>query len=63
MFRAFSVIALLSTVALTGCFGGDALTSVKTNKSTPSHINNKTKFSEAAYGVAASPRVTTSKVV
>lgn len=32
-------------------------------KPTPSHINNKTKFSESAYGVAASPRLTTSRNV
>lgn len=30
------------------------------SKKSPKHINNKVKFSESAYGVAASPRVTTS---
>lgn len=30
------------------------------SRAVPKHINNNTKFSEAAYGVAASPRVTTS---
>lgn len=32
-------------------------------RSNSAHINNKTKFSESAYGVAASPRVTVSKNV
>ncbi len=47
-------------VALSGCFGSGSVSDVLP---TGKHINNKTKFSVAKYGVAASPRVTTSKKV
>ena len=47
-------------VALSGCFGSGSVSNVLP---TGKHINNKTKFSQAKYGVAASPRVTTSKKV
>ena len=48
-------------VAVSACGGGFFSKAVP--KSKRAHINNKTKFSQAAYGVAASPRVTTSRVV
>ncbi|WP_244447220.1 septal ring lytic transglycosylase RlpA family protein [Hoeflea sp. BAL378] len=47
--------ALVLAAAVTGCG------STSGSKSDTSHINTKTKFSVAEYGVAASPRITTAK--
>lgn len=52
---------ILSTALLGGCTGGGDIVSRAVPKK--QHINKKTKFSVAAYGVAASPRITTSKRV
>ena len=49
--------------ALTACGSGPSIYSKAVPKADRGHINNKVKFSEAAYGVAASPRVTTSRKV
>ncbi len=54
-------LLLAMGVAVSACGGGFFSKAVP--KSKRAHINNKTKFSQAAYGVAASPRVTTSRVV
>lgn len=52
----------LTATALCACSSADSI-----DRAVPladrGHINNKTKFSQAAYGVAASPRVTTSRHV
>lgn len=52
---------LVVAVLCSGCVGSSDLVSRSAPKS--KHINNNTKFSVAAYGVAASPRVTTSRTV
>ncbi|MFD0917977.1 septal ring lytic transglycosylase RlpA family protein [Pseudahrensia aquimaris] len=54
-----TIPAMLSLAALSGCFYGSTTTA--TVGSAP--INDKTKFSSEEYGVAASPRVTTSAKV
>lgn len=46
---------------LSGCYSASDVLSSSGGKK--AHINNKTKFSSSAYGVAASPRLTTSKKV
>jgi len=62
--KAFGFLVGLGSVALlSGCGGGSSVYSKAVPKSDRAHINNKTKFSESAYGVAASPRVTTSRKV
>ncbi|MEM9733866.1 MAG: septal ring lytic transglycosylase RlpA family protein [Pseudomonadota bacterium] len=52
----------VAALALSACGSADSI-----DRAVPladrGHINNKTKFSQAAYGVAASPRVTTSRHV
>ncbi len=56
------VLLVAAGVSLSGCFGGGA----SIERAAPAgaaHINNKTKFSQSRYGVAASPRVTTSRHV
>lgn len=57
----WALLALTAT-ALCACSSADSI-----DRAVPladrGHINNKTKFSQAAYGVAASPRVTTSRHV
>lgn len=57
--RKAACLALLAILAmgLAGC----SSTSKSKGKSAGSHINTKTKFSAAEYGVAASPRMTTAK--
>lgn len=50
------IMAFLA-LGLAGC----SSTSGPKNKSAPSHINTKSKFSVSEYGVAASPRMTTAK--
>ena len=47
---------------LTGCFSPADLVP-GSSSGDAAHINNKTKFSQSAYGVTASPRVTTSRNV
>ena len=54
------VLCATSALVLSGCFGSGSVSNVLPDGD---HINNKTKFSVAKYGVAASPRVTTSKKV
>lgn len=51
------MVLLIIGVGLSSCG------STPRNGSSGAHINNKTKFSSKAYGVAASPRVTTSRKV
>lgn len=60
MLRLYPLSAGLALLTLAGCNSVETLSSVSGSKS---HINNETKFSSAAYGVAASPRVTTEKAV
>jgi len=49
---------------LSGCFSSsDFIPKRSSGGSSKSYINNKTKFSTKAYGVVASPRVTTSRKV
>ena len=55
MLTRLSVVAILGA-ALAGCSSTS-----KSGKSDTSHINTKTKFSVAEYGVEASPRMTTAK--
>ena len=57
--RTAAGLALVAILAagLAGC----SSTSKSSGKSSASHINTKTKFSVAEYGVAASPRMTTAK--
>jgi rare lipoprotein A len=57
--RVAAALAALVCIGLAGC----SSTSEKRVASVPDHINTKTKFSVAEYGVAASPRVTMSKNV
>ncbi|MDF1608994.1 septal ring lytic transglycosylase RlpA family protein [Hoeflea sp. YIM 152468] len=52
-------LALLAVLSVG--LGGCSSTSKSKGKSAGSHINTKTKFSVAEYGVAASPRLTTAK--
>ena len=60
--RVVSKLCLLScTAVISGCFGSGSVQNVLPTQE--AHINDKTKFSEAKYGVAASPRVTTSRKV
>ena len=49
--RILAPVAAASVLVLTGCFSDDA--SVRSG----AHLNDRTKFSQSAYGVAASPRV------
>lgn len=49
-------------LALAGCVGGNSSLEKALPKSSK-HVNNKTKFSAKAYGVAASPRMTVSRNV
>jgi len=54
--------ARLSLVAILGAgLAGCSSTSKSSGKPDTSHINTKTKFSVAEYGVEASPRITTAK--
>lgn len=53
---------LTGTVFLCACTGNNAINKAAP-KSSVSHISNKVKFSSASYGVAASPRITTSRKV
>ncbi len=50
-------------ILLTAGFSLSSCGSSPDRYSSGSHINNKTKFSSKAYGVAASPRVTTSRKI
>ena len=64
--RSFRLIAVtFLSFGLAGCFGPmDLLPVAKKSKGgSSSFINDKTKFSSAAYGVAASPRVSRSRTV
>ncbi len=56
-------VIVAACIALASCTSGGGGVLSSAAKPTPSHINNKTKFSESAYGVAASPRLTTSRNV
>lgn len=49
-------VPLLAALALSGCVSAPS-----SGKSDQAHINTKTKFAVAEYGVAASPRLTTAK--
>lgn len=53
------LLSIASLILLSGCWGGDE----KSILVGAVDINDKTKFSEEAYGVAASPRVTRSRNV
>ena len=62
--RLTTVTCFAGLFALSGCFSdSEFLSKNSKHGSSKSYINNKTKFSRAAYGVAASPRVTTSRKV
>lgn len=64
-----SCLVFVAVVGLAGCvdsgggFSAGVVSKTSSRSSTPAHINNKVKFSSAAYGVAASPRVTNSRNV
>lgn len=58
LFRANALAT--ACLVLASCTSGDSGVLSSAVKSSPSHINTKTKFSESSYGVAASPRLTTS---
>lgn len=55
----FACVALFAAVSLSACTQSGNFV----EKAAPRHINNSVKFSAAAYGVAASPRLTTSRTV
>ena len=56
------LVFLAPVLLVSGCFSSSDLLPSSGGKG-GAHINNKTKFSVSAYGVAASPRVTTSRNV
>lgn len=55
------IAARLSLLAILGAGLAGCSSTSKSGKSDTSHINTKTKFSVAEYGVEASPRMTTAK--
>ena len=63
MFR-YSVAALfVGGLGLSACGSNNSADIISRAVPGGAHINNKTKFSQSSYGVAASPRVTTSRYV
>ena len=52
-------LLIATCFVVSACSGTNVIESAMPS-SDPAHINNRTKFTSAAYGVAASPRVTTS---
>ena len=63
MYLSFRPVFVSSFCLLAACGSGSSIYSDAVPKADQGHINTKTKFSEKAYGVAASPRVTTSRHV
>ena len=65
--RPFVALPVLLALPLAGCFSDAGESSVRGTLGITgqgeAHINDRTKFSRAAYGVVASPRVTRSRTV